>query len=80
MMQGLTGKRMGELHLDDEEPEDLEEVHFTGETLNIVRNDIMDFLSREHKKLGYTNPLDTYNIVKNILDSGKLTTKIKGMR
>jgi hypothetical protein len=45
----------------DAKKEGINELHFTGETLNQVRNDLLDFLSREHKKLGYANPLDTYN-------------------
>lgn len=60
--------------------ERVNELHFTGETLNKVRQDVMNFISSEHKKLGYPNPLDTYNLILQVLDSPKTHSKIRGMR
>ena len=60
--------------------ENLDELHFTGETLNKVRQDVFNFISTEHKKLGYPNPLDTYHLIQQVLDSGKISSKVKGIR
>jgi len=60
--------------------ERVNELHFTGETLNQVRKDILDFLSTEHKKLGYANPLDTYHLIQQVLDSGKMNAAAKKIR
>ena len=60
--------------------ERVNELAFTGELLNKVRQDVLDFLNREHKKLGYTNPLDTYHIIQQVLDSDKINTAAKKIR
>ena len=88
MMKGMTGKRMGNLNLGDEDdgpegfekPEELDELAFTGEILKKVRADVIDFLSKEHKKLGYANPIDTYHLVQQVLDSGQVNVAAKKIR
>jgi len=81
MMKGMDGDRMGELDLDKdvEEMEELDELHFTSVELNVVRQDILDFLSSERKKLKHANPLDTYNLVLQVLDSHKTQARIRGI-
>ena len=64
----------------DAKNEGLNELHFTGATLAQVRQDLMNFLSSEHKKLGYANPLDTYHLVQQVLDSDKINIAAKKMR
>jgi len=77
MVQGVTGKGLGKLNLDDEE---IQEVHFTGETLDTVSSDVLSFVHSEHKKLGYGNPLDTVKLIQQVLDSGRLIAKIKNIK
>ena len=60
--------------------DDINELHFTGETLNKVRQDVFNFIRTEHKKLGYTNPLDTYHLIQQVLDSGKMNVAAKKIR
>lgn len=60
--------------------ERVNELHFTGQMLSVVRDDIMKFLNSEHKKLGYPNPLDTYHLIQQVMDSPKFHSKIKGIR
>jgi len=60
--------------------EKIDELSFTGQTLDQVRQDLFDFISAEHKKLGYTNPLDTYHLIQQVLDSNKIAGKVKGIR
>jgi len=64
----------------DSKNEEINELSFTGETLNKVRVDVIDFLSKEHKKLGYTNPIDTYHLVQQVLDSGQVNVAAKKIR
>ena len=59
------------------EPEELDELHFTGTDLNTVASDLLGFLSTEMKKLKHTNPLDTYYLVQQVLDSSRVHDKIK---
>lgn len=60
--------------------ENINELHFTGETLNKVRQDVLSFLGSEHKKLGYTNPLDTYYLIQQVLDSDRISSAAKKIR
>ena len=83
----VTGEKMNDIknydwQLDwtEEEVGEVNELHFTGETLNKVRQDVFDFISTEHKKLGYANPLDTYKLIQQVLDSTKISGKVKGIR
>jgi hypothetical protein len=78
MMKGMDGDRKGELDL-DADVEELDELHFTSMELNVVRQDILDFLSSERKKLKHANPLDTYNLVLQVLDSHKTQARIRGI-
>lgn len=85
----MTGKQLNDLKHPWEhswteikvgEVDELKELSFTGEILNKVRQDIFNFISAEHKKLKYPNPLDTYHLVQQVLDSGKMMSKVKGIR
>jgi len=78
MVQGADGDGLGELDLDD--PEELEELSFTGSDVSMVRTDILNFLSNEYKKLNHKNPLDTYKFIQQILNSEKVYSKIKSIR
>lgn len=68
------------IDVSNEDGEEVNELHFTGQTLDTVGNDLVDFLGKEHKKLGYTNPLDTFHLIQQVLDSGKIISKVKGIR
>jgi len=56
------------------------ELSFNADMLNKVHGDVMNFLSSEHKKLGYANPLDTYHLLQQVLGSDKILSKVKGIR
>lgn len=58
-----------------ESVDDLNELSFTGTDVQTVSNDILDFLSKESKKLNKT-PKDTYKFVNQILNSSKIISKI----
>ena len=60
--------------------EKVNELAFTGELLNKVRADVLDFLGKEHKKLGYANPLDTYNMISQVLSSAKIHSQAREIR
>ena len=79
-VRGAVQTKMIKPGYDEKFPEELDELSFTGELLNKVRQDVFDFLSSEHKKLGYANPLDTYYLIQQVLDSNKIAGKVKGIR
>jgi hypothetical protein len=60
--------------------ERVNELHFTGAELNVIRQDILNFLKSEYKKLKHTNPLDTYNLILQVLDTGRIMDKVKKIR
>jgi hypothetical protein len=60
--------------------EEVNELHFTGQTLSAVTNDILGFLGKEHKKLGYPDPLDTYHLIQQVMDSNRIIDKVKKIR
>lgn len=72
MMQGMTGDRMGELNLDDED-EDLKEFSMTHDSLNMVKKDFINFINTEHKKLGNVDKRDTMDMIRMIFK--QLTTR-----
>lgn len=77
MMKGMDGKSLGNLELGDGTEDDLNEVGFSGATVQVVTNDLLKFLESEHKKLKNANPLDTYHFVQTLLNRNSVLDKMK---
>ena len=44
------------------------------------RNDIFQFIKDEMKKLGYTDSLNAYHFIQDVLGSSQVHSKVKGLR
>lgn len=66
--------------------ETLNELSFTGadiqnqKTIRLARNDILYFIKVQKKKLNHKNTLDTYHLIKNILNSPGIISKVKEIK
>lgn len=58
----------------------LKEFSMTHDSLNMIRKDILEFVKVEHKKLGYSNIFDTYNLILEELKSPYIHSKTKGIK
>ena len=60
--------------------ETLNELSFTGADIQMARNDILYFIKVQKKKLNHKNTLDTYHLIKNILNSPGIISKVKEIK
>ena len=59
---------------------EVNEYHFTKQNIEMVRSDILQFIKDEMKKLGYVDSLSAYHFIQDVLDSGQVHSKVKGLR
>jgi len=83
-IKGIDGKRLGNLFIGDDEDEheveELQEFSFTKDDLTVLTQDVIQFIKKEHTKLGKDDPLDSYKFIQQVINSPKVSTKFKGVK